>query len=268
VQLPSPLYQHALDSGVYLPGVDTSELRGRSPVEHGPFGRRPGSAVLVLIGQSNAANHGRGIQAAMQRVYNFNPFDGCCYRAADPLLGATGNEGSPWCSLADSMIAAGFADEILLVPLAVGGAAVAEWAPAGPYHHRLMYSLDRLASLDTVPTHFLWHQGEADALYGTSAGDYKARLRGLVLAIRERDISAPFYVATASYFATPEGFARQQQVIRAAQTDLPDPDIGLFSGPDTDLILDRHDGCHMDAIGLRKHADAWMGVLAPRHRGG
>src|SRR5215470_1781378 len=83
VALPSPMYQHALDSGVYLPGVDSSQLRGRVPIDHGPFGARPGSAVLVTIGQSNAANHGLGPHVAGPRVYNFNLFDGLFYAAAD-----------------------------------------------------------------------------------------------------------------------------------------------------------------------------------------
>jgi hypothetical protein len=264
--LPSPAYQHAFDSGVYLPGVDSSHLRGRSPVEHGPFGQRPGSLALVVFGQSNAANHGEGRHTAGPRVYNFNLFDALIYPAADPLLGATGDDGSPWCLVADSLLASGYAEEVLLVPLAVGGAAVVDWAPGGPYHHRLSYALDRLARLGNSPTHFLWHQGEADALYGTSAADYRSRLRALVLSIRQRGNIAPFYVATASYFANPQGFAQQQQTIRAAQAGLPDTTLEILPGPNTDLILDRHDGCHMASSGLREHAAAWVEVLMSRAR--
>jgi hypothetical protein len=264
VPLPSPLYQHAFDSGVYLVGVDTSRLLGRSPVEHGPFGTHPGSATFLIIGQSNAGNHGLGATAASAQVYNFNPFDGLCYPAADPLLGATGDGGSPWCLMADSLIAARFADEILLVPLAVGGAAVAEWSLGGPYHHRLTYALDRLGEHGTVPTHVLWHQGEADALYGTSAEAYVGHFQQLVSALRARGIAAPVYVATATYFGIPQGYGPQQQVIRLAQSRLIDPGAGIRNGPDTDLILDRYDACHLDETGLRKHAAAWVEALTRR----
>ena len=262
MSLPSCLYQHALDSGVYLSGVDASPLLGREPIERGSIGRRQGSVVFLIIGQSNAANHGQAAPvSAGPSVYNFNPFDGLVYPAQDPLLGATGIEGSPWCLLADSLIACEFADEILLAPLAVGGATAAEWAPGGPYNHRLMYALDRLASLDTVPTHILWHQGEADALFGTDGPRYIARVRDLVGSIRARGISAPFYAAIATYFAVPEGFLERQRIIRRAQYALVDAEFGIVQGPDTDLILDRYDGCHMNEIGLQKHAAGWVDVL-------
>jgi len=61
------------------------------------------------------------------------------YRARDPLLGASGDGGSPWCILEDALIADGFAQSILLCPLSVGGATVGEWAPGGTYHHRMIY---------------------------------------------------------------------------------------------------------------------------------
>jgi len=45
------------------------------------------------MGQSNG-NHGEARHVARQAVFNFNPFDGLCYRACDPLLGATDVPGS------------------------------------------------------------------------------------------------------------------------------------------------------------------------------
>lgn len=262
--LPSLLYQHALDSGVYLPGVDTSELRGRVPAQRGPFGTRPGSLALVIAGQSNAANHGAGHFAASRAVYNFNFFDGLVYPAADPLLGATGDGGSPWCLMSDILIERGVADEILLVPVAVGGAEVKDWAPGGPRNHRLMYALGRLRSTGTVPTHVLWHQGEADALYRTPADDYRERFLGFVRSLREAGVAAPVYMAVAAYFGVPEGYSDHQALIAAEQRGLVDPAAGIFAGPCTDLIRDRYDDCHLDETGLRKHAAAWVEILTAR----
>jgi hypothetical protein len=244
-----------------LPGVDTSPLLGRSPVRCGPFGRRRGSLAFLILGQSNAGNHGEGKFVASQRVFNFNLFDALCYRAADPLLGATGEGGSPWCLVADSLIARGAAHEILLAPVAVGGARVAEWAPGGPYNHRMMYALDALRTVGTALTHVLWHQGEADALDGTTGDVYVARFHQVVESLRSRGVSAPIYAATASYFGVPAGYEQQQQVIRSAQRRLIDPGAGIFPGPDTDSILHRYDDCHMSEAGLRKHAAAWVDAL-------
>jgi hypothetical protein len=199
-----------------------------------------------------------------QAVFNFNPFDGLCYRACDPLLGATGDGGSPWCILGDALIADGFARSILLCPLSVGGSTVAEWAPNGTYQHRITYGIEGLRQAGFEPSYVFWHQGEADALYGTSAGDYTKTFRAVVKSLRDLDVRAPIYVATASYFAIPEGYNANQAIIRRAQQSLISPLQGIFPGPDTDLIKDRFDGCHMGSAGLHEHAKMWQVSLSGR----
>src|SRR5262249_33648378 len=136
-------------------------------------------AVFLIAGQSNAGNHGRF--TAQNNVFNFNPFDGQLYQAADPLLGATGSDGSPWCPLGDRLVAAGFASSIVLCPIAVGGASVLEWAPSGQYNHRLADALERLRKTDLWPTHVIWHQGEADALAGLPGERYRGAFLPFVM---------------------------------------------------------------------------------------
>ena len=257
-------YQHAIDSGVYLGGVDSSYIGARLPVERSEIGD---PSVFLIIGQSNGGNHGETKHAAQRLVFNFNPFDGLCYRACDPLLGATGDGGSPWCMLGDALIADGFAQSILLCPLSVGGATVGEWAPGGTYHHRMIYGIERLREAGFRPCYVLWHQGEADALYGTSADAYAKAFRALARSLRDLDIRAPIYVATASYFAVPEGYGASQAIIRRAQQSLISLEDLILPGPDTDSIRDRFDGCHMGSTGLQEHAQMWQTSLrCTRHR--
>ena len=263
--LPSS-YQHAADSGVYLHGVDTSCVDNRRPVTREEMSE---PAVFLIIGQSNGGNHGETPFAAAEAVFNFNPFDGLCYRARDPLLGATGEGGSPWCLLGDALIRDGFARSILLCPLCVGGATVGEWAPGGPYNHRMRYGIARLREAGFEPSHVLWHQGEADAFYGTSAEAYARAFGELVASLRDLHITAPIHVAIASYFAVPAGYSDTQAVIREALRSVIDPNNGILPGPDTDLITDRFDGCHMGRNGLRDHARSWQTVLMqPQRREG
>jgi hypothetical protein len=59
----------------------------------------------------------------------------------------------------------------------------------------------------------------------------------------------------------PEGYGASQATIRAAQQSLIDVDKAIVPGPDTDLIRDRFDGCHMGSVGLHEHARAWTVVL-------
>jgi hypothetical protein len=260
----STSYRHAIDSGIYLNGVDSSYIGARLPVERSEIGD---PSVFLIIGQSNGGNHGETKHAAKRSVFNFNPFDGLCYRACDPLLGATGDGGSPWCMLGDALIADGFAQSILLCPLSVGGATVGEWAPGGTYHHRMIYGIERLREAGFNPSYVLWHQGEADALFGTGADDYATAFRAIVKSLRDHDIQAPIYVAIASYFAVPRGYDASQAVIRRAQQSLISAEDMILLGPDTDLIRDRFDGCHMGRTGLREHAQRWQTSLCgTRHR--
>jgi hypothetical protein len=253
-----PSYQHAIDSGVYLRGVDSSHIGARVAVARDEIGD---PSVLLIIGQSNGGNHGETRSTANRAVFNFNPFDGLCYRACDPLLGATGEGGSPWCILGDALIADGFAQSILLCPLSVGGSTAAEWAPDGTYQHRMKYGIARLRQAGFEPSSVFWHQGEADALYGTSAGDYTTAFQALVGSLRDLGIRPPIYVAIASYFAIPEGYAASQAIIRDAQQSLINAEEGILLGPDTDRITDRFDGCHMGRAGLREHAQMWQTCL-------
>src|SRR5262249_2400134 len=117
-------------------------------------------AVFLIAGQSNAGNHGRF--TAQNNVFNFNPFDGQLYQAADPLLGATGSDGSLWCPLGDRLVAAGFASSIVLCPIAVGGAGVFGWGPSGQYNHRLVYALGRLGQTSLRTTTTIRRQRQAD----------------------------------------------------------------------------------------------------------
>jgi hypothetical protein len=260
VSIPSS-YQHALDSGVYLCGVDTSDPGIRRPVPQAAAAAD--AAVFLITGQSNAANHGERRFAAQRDVFNFNLFDGELYVAADPLLGATGDGGSPSCLLGDRLIATGFAPSVFLCPIAVGGASVAEWAPGGPYNHRLGYALERMRKRGLWPSHVLWHQGEADALAGLSGERYRERFLQFAGSLRAMGVDAPLYAARASYFAVPTGHDASQTVINAAQEQLPDASTGIFAGPDTDVLRAewRHDGCHLAAEGLIRHAELWFEVL-------
>ncbi len=251
-------YQHARDSGVYLNGVDTSFPGERTPIDPRSIGK---AAVLLIIGQSNGGNHGDIRSRAKGPVYNFNLFDGLFYPAQDPLLGATGEGGSPWCMLGDALVADGFAPAVLLVPLCVGGATVADWAPPGPYNHRMSYCLGRLRDSGFWPTHVLWHQGEADALYRTSAEQYRRTFLAMAESLRALGVDAPLYAAVASYFAVPEGYGDSQRAIAEAQRSLVDRASGIFPGPDTNLIGERHDGCHIGGQGLVRHAEAWRSIL-------
>jgi hypothetical protein len=239
------------------------DARERERVECARFGaQRPRTAVLLTAGQSNAANYGQMPVAPRDSVFNFNWFDGRCYRARDPLLGPDGNGGSVWTRLADLLVARGDYDQVLIAPIAVGGSALRRWVPGGDLHRRLVETDERLDAAGLRVTHVLWHQGERDAELGTSSEDYARQFGELVGALRELGIDAPVYAAVASACGGP-----RSEAVRTAQRSLPLRFEGVRAGPDTDALdtlRDRYDACHFSDAGLDAHANAWLDAVWPR----
>ena len=127
--------------------------------------------VILAFGQGNAANGGEVKYATKHNVYNV--FNGKCYKAEDPLLGATDNKGSVWGRLADKVIDNKMYENVIIKSIAVGGSPIISWTVHGTglgdqgvlyenYHSRILTANDELKSLGFSITHLLWHQGETD----------------------------------------------------------------------------------------------------------
>ena len=239
-----------------------SDTEGRQEVSCESYSKKAvsaasgGVAVILTLGQSNAANFGEVRFAPRPAVDNFNPFDGRCYRARDPLLGTDGRGGSPWSRLGDLLVATGRVKRILIVPIAVGGSSIERWAPDGDLHPRIRRVKTMLDDAGVGVTHVLWHQGESDAR-ATSGQEYAERFGQLLASLREVGLDAPVYAAVATWCG---GVRPKAEEIRAAQESLPRRFEGVFPGPDTDQ-LDRfslrHEICHFSEEGLKAHAALW-----------
>jgi hypothetical protein len=233
------------------------DTRGRSEVDCGQF-NQPGSAILVTLGQSNAANESEpGFQPGAG-VFNFSFFDGKCYVARDPLLGTTGDEGSVWSRLGDELVRSGRYQRVLIAPIAVGGSRVRAWTPTGAHFSRIVAVQKALAARGLKATHVLWHQGESDARW-TTQEEYLDMFGQMLEGMRGEGIDAPVYVAVASACGH-----SGSEAIRAAQREIPHKFANTRPGPNTDEIDRmrwRRDGCHFSAEGLKLHAAAWVEAL-------
>src|SRR5262249_38941890 len=143
--------QHVLDGGAPA----ASDAAGRTLVECADTQIGSDSTMILLIlGQSQAAKSPPSVQNIedtrffpTRKVINFNVYDGHCYVAHDPLLGATGMGGSIWSRLGDSLIDSGLAERVVLAPIAIGAATVADWAPgdadqtSGRFNRKLLVAL-------------------------------------------------------------------------------------------------------------------------------
>jgi len=254
-----PIFLSVVDTyeNVDLNRGSCSDVAGRVRVEVAQA-TRGRTAVMLVFGQSNGANSGAAPYVPRRRVFNFNLFDGHCYVAKDPLLGATESRGNFAGRMADMLIERGHFDSVVLAPIGVGGSRIEEWTTGGARHRRLQVAIKRAQVSGLTFTHLLWHQGESNAGEDANHSLYASCLRNIHAALRSYGVAAPIYVAQATVCNSPPN-----ETIRSAQRAVVDPALGILAGPDTDTIgaQDRYDGCHMAESGLIKHAELWVATL-------
>lgn len=139
--------------------------------------------LICLVSQSNQGNHLYGSYTVLSpnNVINFSPDNGAYYSSNQPLLGATWDSGSAESNyltrLADKLIASGKCANVVIVPAAVGGTTVQDWA-TGVCNPLIKSTLSRclnngLFEFDHI--FVLSHIGESDKTAGTSQANYVAR---------------------------------------------------------------------------------------------
>jgi hypothetical protein len=227
------------------------------------------TGVLLLIGQSNAGNHGgqRFGSEHGEAIVNF--FDGQCYVAASPLLGSDGTSGEYWTQLGNLLLDRGTFDKVVLAPLAVSGSEVSRWAHGGDLNTIMIETAGRLQRSGYRATHVIWVQGEIDYVKGTNEREYRDRFVSLVGSLRTNGVAAPVYVGVATKcLGASNGGTRLHSAdnpVARAQQALRDPAANLRSGVNSDALLgdlDRYDDCHFGASGEQKVAKAWADLLS------
>jgi hypothetical protein len=186
------------------------------------------TAIILILGQSNAANTVSQKFNPTSDIINFSLYHGKCYLAKDPLIGPTDYGGNFATLLASKLVDRHVYQTVILAPIAVAGATAKEWAMSGPLNRRLVVEIKRLRDAGLQPTQVLWHQGESDA---NDPGDYTNAFMSIFTTTRRNGVYAPVYVAQASRC----GNAGSPE-LREVQRALVDPDKEILAGPNTDEI--------------------------------
>jgi hypothetical protein len=226
------------------------------------------TAVLVVLGQSNAANYGGQRYRSRHGAKLVNYIDGRCFIAASPLLGSSGTKGEYWTEVGNGLIDSGKFDQVVLAPVTLSGSEVLRWARGGDLNAVLKQALSSLQQSHYTPTYILWHQGEMDAVIETAEHDYRDRFLSMVDTIRGSGVTAPIYVSTTSKCLEPSNGAKKTHaadnpVVRA-QAALPDSTKEIRAGVNSDALLDeddRYDDCHLGGSGEEKIAREWTSIL-------
>jgi hypothetical protein len=241
------------------PQDHVDEIFRPAPIDAVPcdFSAQPRPLMILVLGQSNAANHGAPPPPSDgQRKATFL-FEGRCYRTGSAAPGATGRGGSIWTVLAPRLSRTAGRPVVFSV-LAVEATQVRDWVEPGRLHRRLADTLASNRENSFVPDIVLWQQGEADARSGTSANDYRERFSRLVALLRSQGVAAPIAVA----LSTRCGNEGSEQV-RTALKESAIQDSSVRLGPDTDTLTGpfRQDGCHFSASGLDAAAELWLRAI-------
>lgn len=210
--------------------------------------------VIVAIGQSNAANTGgHRFQNSDKKILNF--FNGQCFIASDPMLGATENRGSLWIPFAQS-----YKQEktILLVTFAMGATRVDQWLDPADLATHFDQNMAQLDAAGFVPDVFIWVQGESDI--STKVSDYTHNLKSFLAAIKSKYQNSKIAISGSSYCG-----GHQSKALRSAQRKVARK-LDLIWLGSTDAFNQsqyRYDDCHLSQQGLEKVAKQFSQVLRP-----
>lgn len=224
------------------------------------------TAVLLAIGQSNIGNHGAAFFTSRHPAKVVNYFDGQCFPAASPLLGATGQGGEYLTPLGDQLVESGRFDSVVLIARAVGASNIQRWKAGGDVLDAL------LSELPEIQQHFringvLWQQGESDVPLRTSAPNYVESFVSMLTALRRAGVRAPVFIAISSRCGLEDGWVSGNPVANA-QRQLVDGKA-IFLGFDSDSLLRvedrRADACHLSSSGQLRTAIGFAAAVV-RHR--
>jgi hypothetical protein len=253
---------------------DAAHLGGLRPLhrgEHGQFARLiayPGktevpcpapsadTAVMLVMGQSNAANHLSAHFTSQHGNVVVNLFDGKCYGAASPVLGATGEDGEFLTLLGDKLVESGAYKTVVLVPASVGATPIARWRKGGDLNDMVQSVIAGLPSTYKI-TLIVWVQGEDDALEFTPPEIYARSFASLL----ETLPPVPMFIAIATRCT---GNWQPDNPLAKMQRGLVD-NKRVFLGADMDGRLTdadrRADRCHLGLTGQVKVADAFAASI-------
>jgi hypothetical protein len=234
--------------------------------------------ILLVLGQSNAANHGErpgaagpsATAATITTVTSDASGQARCHRSRDPLPGGTGGGDSVWSRLPAALLRAGVTRPLVVGLLGVDASSIEDWTePGSPLPPRLRTLAQQMRAAGLAPQWVLWQHGESNARAGTRSQVYAQRLQMLGTQLAQAGVDAPLVLAQSTVCGSAPSSAIRlavQAVVQQAAAASPPPASARFlTGPDTDALSDalyRRDGCHFSQVGLNAAAAQWAQVLA------
>jgi hypothetical protein len=248
--------KEGLFGSVILPG--NSATRGMSPISPRLI---PGQRTRVygIGGQSRTANYVDAFYTpASPLVQMLSIYDGAIYPCIDPVLGASGTDGSYIGRIGDELRAIDYLDRPIFIPFAIGGTTASQWIPGGDHHDRMLHVCRRAAAAGLTIDAFLWGQGNNDNEIGTTEADYAAMLAQIIATPRSIGVNAPWLIALDTRL-----IAGTSAAVRAALAAAPNGH-DIFAGPDLDSLTGANlqpDLIHFTGAGAAAAAVLWRDAI-------
>lgn len=189
-----------------------------------------GADAIVAFGQSNSANSGGSGDLTVTRPDNSGIlmfFNGHCYPARDPLLGASVWMGgaSVWLQFGRTYVAKNPGKKLIIVPFGIGSSGSWEWAQGGQFHQRLKSVLAQVKLANLNVKYVFWHQGETDGINATTEpvegqnyNYYIKNVTSIKTTLNESLPGVPMAIAIGTHITASPYFISRQ--IQKAQFDL------------------------------------------------
>ena len=220
--------------------------------------------VIVAFGQSNSANYAQHLFEPKDLQNVFNYFDGKCYNAQSPLLGADGAKGE-WMSLtASNLIKNGVYEKIIIVSSGIGDTSIKLWSK-GNYLNKMFIEVISNLSKEYTISDFIFHQGEADKK--THGYVYEYYFKTLIESIRNIEINAPIFISIATNCGAKRKWKYPNE-ISETQLNLTKLD-GVELGINTDEKIPfnlRYDKCHFGKLAQKIAADQLANSISNYHK--
>lgn len=221
------------------------------------------TVVIFAIGQSNSANYGdnKFITKYPDKVVNY--FNGNCYVASSPLLGASGARGEFLTPLADLLIDSGQYSNAVIVTSGIGNTSISRWRESADLGLMLNATLEDVSKRYQI-TSVIWHQGERDYLDRTDPSDYQNSFSSLRSILVGNKVDAPIFVAVSTRCGNPFVWNVENPIANAQEALIDNRHI--FLGVDSDRLLKSNDRallnpCHFNKEGQIKVANSYANAI-------
>jgi hypothetical protein len=207
------------------------------------------TGVILIFGQSNAANSGEYMYTTKYPSQTKSFFNGTCTSLSSPIIGASGEEGNFTVGLADKLIEKKIFDKILIANISIGGSSIMRWSENGNLNKLFFDNLKRLEAIDII----IFHHGERDVEIGLTKDQYKNAFLSIKEQVTKTHHGAPIFLGISTICGQ---YQQPENQIHKGLKELVD-NKKIYLGVNADNILNKMDrreraGCHLSFLGQEK----------------